>query len=52
LRRGIIILGPATGAAINPARYLGAFFTQDAFGGTISWAQLPCYVGQPEKVAS
>jgi glycerol uptake facilitator protein len=40
----IIILGPATGAAINPARYLGAFFMQDAFGGTISWAQLPSYV--------
>ena len=40
----IIILGPATGAAINPARYLGAFFMQDAFGGTVSWAQLPAYV--------
>src|SRR5580698_1559254 len=32
----IIILGPATGAAINPARYMGAFFMQDAFGGTVS----------------
>ena len=40
----IIILGPATGAAINPARYLGAFFMQDAFGGTVSWAQLPAYL--------
>lgn len=40
----IIILGPATGAAINPARYLGAVFMQDAFGGTVSWAQLPAYV--------
>jgi glycerol uptake facilitator len=40
----IIILGPATGAAINPARYVGAFFMQDAFGGTVSWAQLPAYV--------
>ena len=25
----IIIVGPATGAAINPARYLGAVFMQD-----------------------
>jgi glycerol uptake facilitator protein len=40
----IIILGPATGAAINPARYLGAVFMQGAFGGTVSWAQLPAYV--------
>ena len=40
----IIILGPATGAAINPARYLGAFFMQDAFGGTVSWVQLPAYL--------
>jgi glycerol uptake facilitator protein len=40
----IIILGPATGAAINPARYVGAFFMQDAFGGSVSWVQLPAYV--------
>jgi glycerol uptake facilitator protein len=40
----IIILGPATGAAINPARYMGAVFMQGAFGGTVSWAQLPVYV--------
>ena len=30
----IIVVGPATGAAINPARYLGAMFMQSAFGGT------------------
>ena len=40
----IIILGPATGAAINPARYLGTFFMQDAFGGTVSWGQVPAYL--------
>jgi glycerol uptake facilitator protein len=40
----IIIVGPATGAAINPARYLGAFLMQGAFGGTISWAQAPAYL--------
>ena len=40
----IIILGPATGAAINPARYLGAVLMQEAFGGTVSWAQVPAYL--------
>src|SRR5579871_6251345 len=40
----IIILGPATGAAINPARYLGAVFMQSGFGGTVSWAQVPAYL--------
>jgi glycerol uptake facilitator protein len=40
----IIIVGPATGAAINPARYLGTFLMQGAFGGTISWAQAPAYL--------
>jgi glycerol uptake facilitator protein len=40
----IIILGPATGAAINPARYLGAVFMQDAFGGSVSWGQVPAYL--------
>jgi glycerol uptake facilitator protein len=40
----IIILGPATGAAINPARYLGAVFMQGAFGGSVSWGQAPAYL--------
>ena len=40
----IIILGPATGAAINPARYLGAILMQNAFGGTVSWSQAPAYL--------
>jgi len=40
----IIILGPATGAAINPARYLGAVFMQGAFGGSVSWGQVPAYL--------
>ncbi|HXJ27693.1 MAG TPA: aquaporin, partial [Streptosporangiaceae bacterium] len=40
----IIIFGPATGAAINPARYLGAVFMQSGFGGTVSWAQVPAYL--------
>lgn len=40
----IIILGPATGAAINPARYLGAMIWQSGFGGTVSWSQAPAYI--------
>src|SRR4029077_5731820 len=40
----IIILGPATGAAINPARSLGAVFMLKAFGGTVLWSQLPAYL--------
>ncbi|HEV2377871.1 MAG TPA: MIP/aquaporin family protein [Streptosporangiaceae bacterium] len=40
----IIILGPATGAAINPARYLGAVLMLKAFGGKVLWSQLPAYL--------
>ena len=40
----IIILGPATGAAINPARYLGAVFMLKAFGGKVLWSQVPAYL--------
>jgi glycerol uptake facilitator protein len=40
----IIILGPATGAAINPARYFGAVVMLKAFGGQVIWSQLPAYL--------
>ena len=40
----IIILGPATGAAINPARYVGAMVWQSAFGGSVHWSQAPAYL--------
>jgi glycerol uptake facilitator protein len=40
----IIIVGPATGAAINPARYLGAIAMQSAFGGNVLWSQAPAYL--------
>src|ERR1700751_4066449 len=40
----IIILGPASGAAINPARYLGAVFMMGAFGGKVLWSQVPAYL--------
>jgi glycerol uptake facilitator protein len=41
----IIIVGPATGAAINPARYLGAKLMFSAFGGHGTlWPQAPAYL--------
>jgi glycerol uptake facilitator protein len=40
----IIIVGPATGAAINPARYLGTVFMQGAFGGHLTWSEVPAYL--------
>jgi glycerol uptake facilitator protein len=40
----IVVTGPATGAAINPARYLGAVFMFKAFGGSVAWSQLPAYL--------
>src|SRR5580698_7341767 len=40
----IIILGPATGAAINPARYFGTVLMLKAFGGKVLWSQLPAYL--------
>jgi glycerol uptake facilitator protein len=40
----IIVVGPATGAAINPARYLGAVFMMGAFGGKVLWSQVPAYL--------
>jgi glycerol uptake facilitator protein len=43
----IIIVGPATGAAINPARYFGPLLTQQVIGGSVHWGQLPVYfIGQ------
>jgi glycerol uptake facilitator protein len=40
----IIIVGPATGAAINPARYLGAVLMFGAFGGHPIWSEIPAYL--------
>jgi len=40
----IIVVGPATGAAINPARYLGAVLMLKAFGGNVLWSQVPAYL--------
>jgi glycerol uptake facilitator protein len=39
----IIVVAPATGASINPARTLGPMFALQTFGGTVHWSQLPVY---------
>jgi glycerol uptake facilitator protein len=39
----IIVVGPATGASLNPARYLGPMLTGEVFGATVQWSQLPAY---------
>lgn len=40
----IIIVGPATGAAVNPARYAGPLLVNAVSGGAVSWSQLPAYL--------
>jgi glycerol uptake facilitator protein len=39
----IIVVGPATGAALNPARYVGPMLTGELFDATVQWSQLPAY---------
>ncbi len=40
----IVVVGPATGSAINPARYFGTVLMQNAFGGSVNWGELPAYL--------
>jgi glycerol uptake facilitator protein len=40
----IVVLGPLTGAAINPARAFGPFAASALVGGDVPWSQLPAYV--------
>jgi glycerol uptake facilitator protein len=39
----IIVVGPATGASLNPARYVGPMLVGEAFDATVQWSQLPAY---------
>jgi glycerol uptake facilitator protein len=39
----IIVVAPATGASINPARTFGPMFVLQTYGGTVHWSQLPIY---------
>ena len=40
----IIVVAPATAAAINPARVVGPMLVQQIAGGQVKWDQLPVYV--------
>ncbi len=42
----IIVVGPTSGGAINPARYFAPFVLEALFGksGAVDWAQLPVYI--------
>ena len=39
----IIVVGPATGASLNPAHYLGPMFVGEMFDANVAWSQLPAY---------
>ncbi|MET0765073.1 MAG: MIP/aquaporin family protein [Blastococcus sp.] len=40
----VVVFGPVTGAAINPARAFGPFAASALVGGDVPWSQLPAYV--------
>lgn len=40
----ILVFGPLTGAAVNPARAFGPFVGSALTGGDVPWSQLPAYV--------
>jgi glycerol uptake facilitator protein len=40
----VVVFGPLTGAAINPARAFGPFAASALVGGDVPWSQLPAYV--------
>ena len=40
----VLVFGPLTGAAVNPARALGPNATAALFGGSVDWTQYPAYV--------
>lgn len=40
----VVVFGPLTGAAVNPARALGPNAAASLFGGDVVWQQYPAYV--------
>jgi glycerol uptake facilitator protein len=40
----VLVFGPLTGAAVNPARALGPNAAAALFGGEVAWSQFPAYV--------
>ena len=40
----VLVFGPLTGAAVNPARAFGPNAAATLFGGEVAWSQYPAYV--------
>jgi len=40
----VVVFGPLTGAAVNPARALNPNAVASLFGGSVAWTQFPAYV--------
>ena len=40
----VLVVGPVTGAAVNPARAFGPGATASLFGGEFDWSRYPAYV--------
>lgn len=40
----VVVFGPVTGAAVNPARAFGPSAAASLFGGDVAWSQFPAYV--------
>ena len=40
----VVVFGPLTGAAVNPARAFGPNAVASLFGGSVAWVQYPAYV--------
>jgi len=43
----ILLIGPVTGASMNPARTFGPYLTNTLFGGSTPWAEFGVYVIGP-----
>jgi glycerol uptake facilitator protein len=40
----VLVFGPLTGAAVNPARAFGPFAASSLVGGDVPWSQWPAYI--------
>jgi glycerol uptake facilitator protein len=40
----VLVVGPATGGAVNPARYIGPMIAAAALGHHEAWSQIPVYL--------
>ena len=40
----VLVIGPLTGAAVNPARAFGPLAAAGLSGGDVAWAQFPAYI--------